>query len=445
MLSLLKLLGSTSFAQILLIAISPILTRIYTPDIFGEFLIITSWSYIINAFALGRMDIAILTSKSDQEIIPPFNLGILFILLVTLTSTMTIGVAYTIFNINAFYFLIPVAVLSSASYQLLIALLLAKQNLNLVAKNKVKQSMTLASGQLLGGMISPTTYSLSLAQAISFLLTSIFTIAIWKSYLRKINPFPLLHKYKNYIVYDNISNFFQVVSNNLPPILITYILGGYIGGLYYMAYRVLITPVSIFSVSISQYIGSGFRQGQHNLVLWNQKNSYLLQMMLLIFCIPFILISTYIEPIFPIVFGTDWNDTSVLIQSFTSWIFLRLIYDSFVITLSLKQKSKIKMCMDVFIFIVTLVNILTLWQMDFNGVEFLKYFSYIHTIAFLVIFCALNYFSNFQFVKNSLLAIVCTLGIIFYPLISSTAISMLLIMFFLFLVTIFYKTRKRAL
>ena len=117
MLSLLKLLGSTSFAQILLIAISPILTRIYTPDVFGEFLIISSWSYIINAFALGRMDIAILTSKSNQEIIPPFNLGLLFLLCVTLLSIVTITTTYTFFNINSFYFLIPIAVFSSSIYQ----------------------------------------------------------------------------------------------------------------------------------------------------------------------------------------------------------------------------------------------------------------------------------------------------------------------------------------
>ena len=304
--------------------------------------------------------------------------------------------------------------------------------------------MTLAIGQLSIGTISPTTYSLSLAQAISFFITSLFTISIWKPYLHKINPFPLFQKYKNYIIYDNISNFFQVISNNLPPILITYILGGYIGGLYYMAYRVLITPVSIFSVSISQYIGSSFHNGQQDLNIWNNKNNYLLQMMLFVFSVPFILISNYIEPIFPIVFGPDWNDTSALIQCFTCWIFLRLIYDRFTITLSLKQKSKIKMYMDIFIFVFTLTNILTLWKMGFNGIDFLKYFSYVHTIGFLIIFCALNYFSNFEFTKNSLLAIICTLSIIFYPSVSSTYISILLIIIFLGFIAIFYKTRKRA-
>ena len=79
MLSLLKLLGSTSFAQILLIAISPILTRLYSPNIFGEFLIVTSWAYIINSLTLGRMDVVVLTSKTDKEAKNPFSLGIFFI------------------------------------------------------------------------------------------------------------------------------------------------------------------------------------------------------------------------------------------------------------------------------------------------------------------------------------------------------------------------------
>ena len=90
MLSLLTLLGSTIFAQILLIAISPILTRLYSPNIFGEFLIVTSWAYIINSLTLGRMDVVVLTSKTDKEAKNPFSLGIFFISIITLVSIIII-------------------------------------------------------------------------------------------------------------------------------------------------------------------------------------------------------------------------------------------------------------------------------------------------------------------------------------------------------------------
>lgn len=441
--SLLKLLGSTSFAQILLIAISPILTRLYSPNIFGEFLIITSWAYIINSVSLGRMDVAILTSKSNREMKFPFSLGLLFIFITVTISTIVITIIYNFYDIGMYYFIIPITVFSLASYQLLISLLLARQNLNIVARNKITQSLSLGFNQIIGGAIYPSSYTLGIAQSISLLFTSFFTRSIWASYITRIKSKRLLRKYTNYIVYDNISNLFQVISNNLPPILITYILGGYIGGLYYLAYRILIIPVSIFSVSISQFISSTFRSEQTNLSRWQSKNNSLLQIMLLIFCVPFILISTYTSSIFPQIFGSNWIETGKLVQSFAAWIFLKLIYDSFIIILSLQEKSKIKMCIDIFLFSSTLMSILTLWKLQLTGIDFLIYYSSINTILIFIIFCILNYFASFQFIKNSFFALLCILSITYYTFIESISITVILIIGLLVSSMFIYKMKKK--
>ena len=445
MLSLLKLLGSTSFAQILLIAISPILTRLYSPNIFGEFLIVTSWAYIINSLTLGRMDVVVLTSKTDKEAKNPFSLGIFFISIITLVSIIIISIINFIYKTPNFYLLIPLTVFSLSSYQLLISLFLFKQNFNLVSSNKIKQSFTLCFSQLLGGWIQPSIYTLGIAQSFSLLLTSILTIPAWKSYVNKINPLKLISKYRNYIIYDNLSNFFQVISNNLPPILITYILGGHIGGLYYMAYRILVVPISIFSVSISQFIGASFREGQNNIDTWTKKNNQALQLLILVFCIPFLLVSTYTENLFPLIFGTDWIATGTLIQSFSTWIFLRLIYDSFIIILSLKQKSKIKICIDLFLFTYTLASIFILWKININGLNFLIYLSYLNTILFFIVLFILNYYAGFQYMQNTLLVLVCTLGIALYPLYDTLALTLTLLFGFSITIAILYKIKQRAL
>jgi O-antigen/teichoic acid export membrane protein len=67
--NVLTLMTGTTIAQAIPIAISPILTRIYTPEDFGVFALYMSLASIISVVATGRYELAIMLPKKDDDAI----------------------------------------------------------------------------------------------------------------------------------------------------------------------------------------------------------------------------------------------------------------------------------------------------------------------------------------------------------------------------------------
>ena len=68
----------TSLAQAIPIIISPILTRIYTPEDFGLLALFLSITNIIGSVANGRYELAIMLPKEDEDAINIAALGFVF-------------------------------------------------------------------------------------------------------------------------------------------------------------------------------------------------------------------------------------------------------------------------------------------------------------------------------------------------------------------------------
>jgi len=87
--NVLTLMTGTTIAQAIPIAISPILTRIYTPEDFGILALFMAVSSIFGSIANGRYELAIMLPKKDEDAINIFALGFIinsvlsFLLLLT--------------------------------------------------------------------------------------------------------------------------------------------------------------------------------------------------------------------------------------------------------------------------------------------------------------------------------------------------------------------------
>ena len=75
--NVLTLMMGTTIAQAIPIAISPVLTRIYTPSDFGLFALFNSLIAVFGVIASGRYELAIMLPKKDEDAINIASLGIL--------------------------------------------------------------------------------------------------------------------------------------------------------------------------------------------------------------------------------------------------------------------------------------------------------------------------------------------------------------------------------
>ena len=77
--NVLTLMTGTTIAQAIPIAISPILTRLYTPKDFGVLALFVAITSIFGSIANGRYELAIMLPKKDEDAVNILALGSTFI------------------------------------------------------------------------------------------------------------------------------------------------------------------------------------------------------------------------------------------------------------------------------------------------------------------------------------------------------------------------------
>ena len=96
--NILTLMTGTTIAQAIPIAISPILTRIYTPEDFGIFAIFLAITLIIGGIANGRYELAIMIPKKDEDAINIFALGFIITTSISLLLLVLVLIFQTYFT-----------------------------------------------------------------------------------------------------------------------------------------------------------------------------------------------------------------------------------------------------------------------------------------------------------------------------------------------------------
>ena len=124
--NVLTLMTGSTLSQSIPIAISPILTRIYTPEEFGVYAIFLAIVTIFGTIISGRYELAIMLPKKDEDAINIFALGLVITICLTVfTSILVIVLKNYIVNllnthtIEYWLYLVPLSILLIGCYNLL--------------------------------------------------------------------------------------------------------------------------------------------------------------------------------------------------------------------------------------------------------------------------------------------------------------------------------------
>lgn len=336
--NILTLMMGTTIAQSIPIAISPILTRIYTPEDFGVFALYMAIAAILSVIATGRYEMAIMLPKKDEDAINIVALSLIISFFVSFISFVIVFV----FNVqitnvlknpeisNWLYF-IPITVLLTGIYQSFNYWSNRKKEYKRLAISKVVQSSSSAtvnlgmgfngfgsSGLILGGV-----FGQSIATA--FLIKMVWKIDKSKmEYIKKIKIFALLKKYIKQPKYALPTTLLDTISLKIPTLAISSLYQSLtLVGHYMLVERMLSVPAGL----IGGAIGQNFYQEFSNRINSNKKESaklLLLKVWTLLFAIgivPTILIFFYAEELFSFLFGENWKEAGV-IAAVLVWMYL---------------------------------------------------------------------------------------------------------------------------
>ncbi len=354
--NVLTLMTGTTIAQAIPIAISPILTRIYTPEDFGVFALFIAITAILGTVANARYELAIMLPKKDEDAINIFALGFIITCLISLILLILVVIFNSYFTklldndeIGFWLYFVPVAVFFTGIYNILNYFNNRKKNYKDLRNATILKSIVLAIVQLSIGFIKSGASGLISGQLLSNMFANmklarnILKDKVLVSKISKIKMIVLAKRYKDFPKHGMASSLFDNLSLQLPSILIPKIFSFSISGYFFFANKIVNLPSALISGSIGQVYLQKITENKNNgiEIFPIFKNTIT---KLFFIALPITIIGYITSPyIFPLLFGEKWKISGEIAQYLFLIFIIRFcvspLSNSFIPALELKKAA----------------------------------------------------------------------------------------------------------
>ena len=368
--NVLTLMTGTTIAQAIPIAISPILTRIYTPEDFGVFALFLAITGLFSVVASGRYEFALMLPRKEEDAINIFALGLGIIVVLTAFILLVILVFHSLLietlqndRIGYWLYFIPVAFFFIGLFNLLSYYNTRQKNYRDIANATVVKSIVLATVQLLIGVLKTGASGLISGQIISSLFANMQLLKnIVKdkkrlSHISKVKIIALAKKYKEFPKYQAPHAMLNAFSSYIPIYIFSSFFGLTVVGFYALSTRIIFTPLMILAGASAKVYNQKVTQ------LYNNKeDAYgfsirLLQSLFKKIVIPFLIIVFFAPDIFGFIFGEAWREAGIYTQILSPWLWMVFLTATIAFIPSFLQMQKKALFLEV---IYTLLRVIAI-------------------------------------------------------------------------------------
>jgi O-antigen/teichoic acid export membrane protein len=396
------LLSSNAISQLIAILAYPLITRIYSREIFGEFNVFFSIVSVLSILPTGKYELAIVLPKSEKKAFALFQLCLilnlcLFVVTFVILFFWKEGIA-SLFkqeHLKDLLPFLPFLILLAGLWQALNYFFIRQKKYYNISAYNITQSI-ISSGLkcLLGikgfiqsGLVWGTFLGQFLAILISFSKSGISLKKIRK--VKKVELMDVAKMYSNFPKFEMPHEMLNSFAGNLPVLLLSiYFEMGEIG-LFSLALTVGFRPVNLFCNSVYQVLFKKTSERVHHRE--NFKNELLLFCkMCMVGILPFFLFFFFIsEWIFGLLFGLEWKEAGYYLKLMLPWLFMVVLVASisFVPDLFFKQKTAMKIEI-IYVILRIIALILGIYSQNFH----LAILLYCGISAFMLIVKLLWYF-----------------------------------------------------
>ena len=387
--------GGTVIAQILPIAVSPVLSRIYFPSDFGVLALFVSITSIVSVIANGRYELAIMLPEKDEDAINVAATGFLINIAISLLFLFLILLFKKPFlkllKAESLYFWIYFAPLTVFFIGLFTILNYANNRFKLykdISKATIMKGIAVSSIQLVMGFLKTGISGLISGQIISQAIanTKLFFNIKNTGLLKEIKKDKIKEvakRYSNFPKYSMWGALLNTSGYQITNILIGAFFGSYYLGQYYMAFRILGIPSVFIGSAISQvFFKQATEEVQKTGKAINTFKSTIKKLLIIAFPI-FLVIFLFVKPLFPIVFGKEWKDAGLYAMILAPFFCINFISSSLTLTIIVYEKNKIEILYNLLLNIASILGII-IFKNFFYLIIFLSFIlSFIYLLLIL--------------------------------------------------------------
>ena len=339
--NVLMIAGGAAFAQVISLLLSPVITRIYSPEEFSALTLFISILGVINLLGTLSYDSAIPLAENNNKAINLLSLCLIILSLISILLTIILFLysEYFLLMLNAadlinYKYFIVIGFFMTGVYTILTQWALRLKNYKEIAKTKYSQSITGNLAKIALGLMSfgpiGLIFGQILGQSAGIIKLCTPIAKERRSLLKYINVTTIWWCAKRYVRFPKYSAptlFIISLTSQLPVFFLSAFYTPATVGYYGLALTVTFLPMGIIGKSVEDvFYGEVASIGKSNPSKIKRLSRSLLKKLSIIGAIPLIVLILIGPELFVIVFGENWYSGGVFasvlaIYAYTHFIF----------------------------------------------------------------------------------------------------------------------------
>ncbi len=332
--NVLTLMTGTALGQVLLLAIAPLLTRLFAPAAFGAFGAYLSLAAILGSLSTLRFDYALMLPCEEEEAASLLGAALLssaVVSLVVLASALPLRrpvmAALRIEALGGWILVLPVSVLSYGAFQAFNSWVLRHKEFARSSAAQGARALSIAVVQLGSGFLGSGPGGLVVGAAGGDAVAALLLAGgvprrhgrLLRRALRFGSVVRAVRAYREFPLFSAPQNLLNAVSQHLPLLLLAKFFGPAVAGFYVLAVRSVQSPLNLFLNSMRQAFfqkaSELHNRGGDTWMLFRRTTLRLLAMAAL----PTLAVFLFGPPLFAFVLGSRWLTAGVYARWLVLW------------------------------------------------------------------------------------------------------------------------------
>ena len=337
--------GGSVAAQAIILAFSPILTRLYSPEAFGILGVFLATTALVTTVGSLTYQIAIVLPEKDSDAKAIASLSIQILMLISVIVMVILYVfkdpIVSLLQIQAIYaylYLIPVYILVSGIHKVAEQWLIRKEKFKKKAKVGIIKAMLVNSIKTGVGLFKPIALVLIIISIIGQLLYAVmlswgelnmrkFGLSRFKNseFFDYSSMKSMAIRYHDFPLYRAPQAIIGSIASNTPILILTSFFGPASAGFYAIGKKALIAPVGLISSAVGQVFYPRVAKALNN---GENIQKLLIKATLglgVVGIVPFGTIILFGPPLFEFVFGSDWVVAGEYARWLSFWLYFEFV------------------------------------------------------------------------------------------------------------------------
>lgn len=332
-----KLTSGTVIAQAITIAVSPVITRLYSPSEMGAQASFLAVVGIIGVIAAGRYELAVILpdNEHDATSVAWLGIGIAAILGASITLVFILFGRWLapLLGMNDvpiyWTYILGIIIFFTGLQNVLTRTSIRDKKYGILASTQVTQTFIASSVKIGLGYLNAGVAGLFAGTLTSYITRSIrlsweqrsrlFNKTNWPS---KKDLFEQAKRYKKFPLISSWSAFLNTASTQIPIILFASLFSPAVAGYYALSHRILNMPMLLIGKSVGDVFFERAARARYNENELARITLSIYKKLLFIGTVTMSFVTFYGDILFPFVFGNSW----IVAGKYAQWISLAIIF-----------------------------------------------------------------------------------------------------------------------